>query len=69
MNYLLLDLTARDEYAERLRKTAQANYAAKIDRLNRRGPSAISRLHASLVHLSHHLTRRPHSLKDVMVPR
>lgn len=66
----MYETIANKDYEERIRKTAQENFATRVERANRRETSILIRLGKSLMHLGFHMQRLPHEgLKDVTISR
>jgi hypothetical protein len=66
----MYEYSANQDYEERIRKTAQENYATKVERVNQVKFSTLTLLGEGLVHLGFHLQNRPHkSMDDVWAPR
>ena len=64
------ELTANQDYQERIRQTAQENFAARVERANRLQSALPYRLLQSLAHLAIHLQRRPHiHMNDAVITR
>ena len=64
------ELTVKQDYEDRVRRTAQENFATKMMRAERNRTSILARLGNSVVHLSFHLQRRPHdSFHHGMAPK
>jgi hypothetical protein len=68
------EITVNTNYEERLRRTAQENYATRVERANRNQPPFLVRLSkfigSGLVQLGTRLQRQPRGVsKDVMVHR
>lgn len=57
----MYELTARTDYEERIRKTAQENYATRVARALHGESAALARLGEWLVHMGYHLQGSPHS--------